>query len=461
MVIRPYSKMRIHRDASLNPLPQHFIAILRGDCMTSTVPLEQLNHPDRETRLQALRTLCASEPQPEPGNFVNNHIHTTYSFSPYSPSAAVYAARKAGLATAGIMDHDSVGGCAEFCAAGEIAGMPVTCGFELRVDMRGTPLRGKTLNNPDQHSIAYVAAHGIPRQHWGDCEAFLAPLRARRGERNRQMVDKLNGLLAGFGLALDYERDVLPLSQYQDGGSVTERHILCGLSKAIMTKYGQGEATAAFLREQMKIPISEKVEACLRDGGNPYYLYDLIGALKSGLLPRFYIDAAGECPDVSAFLRFVNEIGAISAYAYLGDVTDSVTGDKKAQRFEDGYLDELFGFLEQAGFHAVTYMPSRNTMEQLRRVMALCQSHGLFQISGEDINSPRQSFVCPALAQPAFRHLDTAAWVLIGHEAAASRRAEAGMFSGETLREYPALAQRIAVFEAMGRRAEAFKEPRT
>ena len=425
----------------------------------NTTHFEQLlNHPDKETRLQALRELTALEPRPVPGTFVNNHIHTSYSFSPYSPCAAVYAARKAGLATAGIIDHDSVGGCEEFTRAGTIAGMPVTIGFELRVRMDDTPLRGKRLNSPDQRSIAYVAAHGIPASRLAACEAFLAPSRQHRNARNRRMTERLNDLLEGTGLALDFDRDILPLSRHADGGSVTERHILCGLSLAIIEQTGRGAAAVDFLRGRMGISLTAKVEAFLLDSENPHYLYDMLGALKSGLLPRFYIDAADECPDVRAFIRFVNEIGAIGAYAYLGDVTDSVTGDKQAQAFEDGYLEELFDFLAQAGFHAVTYMPSRNTMEQLCRVMALCEAHGLFQISGEDINTSRQSFICPALAQPAFRQLSSAAWALIGHEAAANQRFanqrfEAGMFSAETLQKYPSLAQRIAVFEEMGKRA--------
>ena len=418
----------------------------------------QLKHPDREIRLQALRALVALEKPPEQG-WVNNHIHTTYSFSPYSPSAAVFYARRAGLATAGIMDHDSVGGCAEFARAGAIAGMPVTTGFELRVDMSDTPLCGKRFNSPDQRSIAYVAAHGIPQQKYADCEAFLAPLRELRNGRNRRMVERLNGLAAGLGLALDFDRDILPLSQYRDGGSVTERHILCGLSRAIMEQCGRGRGVAAFLREKLGIEVSDKAEAYLRDSANPHYLYDLIGALKSGLLTRFYVDAADECPDVREFLRFVEGIGAIAAYAYLGDVTDSATGDKKAQAFEDSYLEDLFGFLKQSGFHAVTYMPSRNTMGQLRRVKALCETHELFQISGEDINTSRQSFVCPALSAPAFRHLNAATWALIGHEAAAGRRTGDGMFSKETLREYPLLAQRIPMYEMTGKQTGLCQAP--
>lgn len=51
--------------------------------------VNNLNHPSRETRLESLRELMkmvedGKTPKPDMGNDVNNHIHTTYSFSPYS-----------------------------------------------------------------------------------------------------------------------------------------------------------------------------------------------------------------------------------------------------------------------------------------------------------------------------------------------------------------------------------------
>lgn len=41
---------------------------------------------------------------------------------------------------------------------------------------------------------------------------------------------------------------------------------------------------------------------------------------------------------------------------------------KKSQKFEDDYLELLFDVIKQLGFNAVTYMPSRNTIEQLKRL---------------------------------------------------------------------------------------------
>ena len=40
----------------------------------------------------------------------NNHVHSHYSFSPYSPTDIVTEALKAGIQTVGLMDHDSVAG---------------------------------------------------------------------------------------------------------------------------------------------------------------------------------------------------------------------------------------------------------------------------------------------------------------------------------------------------------------
>ena len=367
-------------------------------------------------------TLRGERPAPEDTIYVNNHIHTTYSFSPYNPTAAVYMAWQNGLKTAGIMDHDSVGGAREFLEAAQVIGMPVTCGVECRVDMSKTALNGRRINNPDQKSVAYVAMHGIPHQNIEKVDAFFAPYREKRNERNRKMCKNITDLVAPYGLSLDFDADVLPLSNYEKGGSVTERHILYALAKKITARYETPAQVVRFLKDKMHLAISDKVCDQIANGDQTpeYYEYDILGALKSNMVEKFYIDATDECPDVLDFVKMVHENGGIAAYAYLGDVGQSVTGDKKAQTFEDAYLDELVEVIKECGFDAITYMPTRNTAEQLDRLTKLCEDNGFFQISGEDINSPRQSFRCKALDNPAFGHLIDATYTLIGYETLAS-----------------------------------------
>ncbi len=413
--------------------------------------IEKLNAAKKEDRLKALQKLKnmiddGMIERPQTGTDVNNHIHTIYSFSPYSPAKAVWMAYNAGLQTAGIMDHDSLSGAEEFIEAGKIIGLKTTVGVECRASMTGTAMEGRKLNNPDQANIAYMALHGVPHQNISQVKEFFKPYVAYRNIRNEKMVDRINGLFNRFGIKLSFEDDIVPISQFKNGGSITERHVLFALGKKIIDKCGRGPETVLFLENEFGMKFSKKVRGFLMED-DPFFEYDLLGALKSDLISKIYIDATDECAPVSKMISFGKEIGAVSAYAYLGDVGDSVTGDKKAQKFEDDYIEELFDTLDKLGFNAVTYMPSRNTRDQLVRVRKLCDEHGLFQISGEDINSPRQKFICEAQRDPEFSNLRDATFALIGHEKEASKDSSLSMFSDETIKKMPTLSERIEYFK--------------
>ena len=104
--------------------------------MNSDLIIRQLNDADLTVRINAAAQLAEAVRNnqfafPAVGHDVNNHIHTIYSFSPYSPTAAVYQSRLAGLATCGLMDHDSIGGAEEFTEAGRILGIATTQGCEV------------------------------------------------------------------------------------------------------------------------------------------------------------------------------------------------------------------------------------------------------------------------------------------------------------------------------------------
>ena len=416
---------------------------------------EQLNHDDVGVRLRALRALMQKVQKgdiekPRQGDDVNNHIHTTYSFSPYSPTKAIWMAYRAGLKTAGIMDHDSISGAMEFIEAGRIAGIATTIGVECRADFSDTPLKGRRINNPDQKSIAYVAIHGIPHTRIDRIRDFFVPYVRERNKRNALMVDEINQIFQPFGIHLSFEEDVVPLSKSHEGGSITERHLLYALSLKLVAKFGKGQVLVDFLMKDLGLELNPRVEGYLKDSNNRFYEYDLLGALKSDLVPRFYIDATLECPDIREVVELARDTGAILAYAYLGDVGDSVTGDKKSQKFEDDYLELLFEVIGQLGFNAVTYMPSRNTIQQLKRVKGLCEHYGFFQISGEDINSPRQSFVCTHLRKEEFKNLIDATWALIGHEKMATLDISKGMFSPDIVRRYPDLNERVGIYKRIG-----------
>ena len=374
----------------------------------------------REQRIEALKAFIDDgglSGFPPCGRETNNHIHTIYSFSPYTPTQAALLARKAGLSVAGSVDHDSYAAAAEMREAASLLNLGCVTGFEVRVSFRHTPFAGRKINSPDSPGIAYMTVQGIRARETARVQAFLAPIVAERQKRNRRMVDTLNALIAPDIPPLSYDRDILPLSMAAEGGTVTERHILYALSCAFIEKWGKSERLPAALCQRFDLRLDAKITALLSDDANPYYAYDLLGALKSGFGDKIYIQPdEAECPRAETVTAFAASIDAFAAYAYLGDVAESPTGDKKSEKFEDAYLDELMPVLKELGYRAVAYMPPRNTKAQLMRVRALCAEYGFMEISGVDINSPRQTFNCPCLLDADFANLIDTTWALAKHE---------------------------------------------
>ena len=175
--------------------------------VTREEALRLLNAPER---LENLKKLVEQNEAPVQGNDVNNHIHTTYSFSPYSPTAAVWFAREAGLCTCGLMDHDSIAGAQEFLDAAEAAHIAATIGMECRVSFANTPFAGRKINNPDQPGVMYVTLHGVPHNRAAELNELFAPYREKRNERNRKMVEAINGMMGKYGVTIDLKRTSCP-----------------------------------------------------------------------------------------------------------------------------------------------------------------------------------------------------------------------------------------------------------
>ena len=232
-----------------------------------------LNQPDVSARLAAVRGLGESVKQGvTPTDEVNNHVHTVYSFSPYTPTLAAVKAAQAGLRAVGIMDHDSVSGCAEMLEACKAINIASTAGFEMRVDMTGTSVEGRKTNNPDTLNNSYMAVHGIPATQFEEARRFLQPLNEARIRRDRDQVILLNKVLAELGVEpVDFKKEVWGISQATAGGSITERHILYALALKLIRLYGKGPELIRFVRETIGAEVPAKLEAVLLDASNPHY----------------------------------------------------------------------------------------------------------------------------------------------------------------------------------------------
>jgi hypothetical protein len=428
-----------------------------------------INDPNRSPKerleaLRAYRTQGEGTALRNGGGEVNNHIHTIYSFSPYTPSMAALRAWEAGLEAAGSVDHDSAEAAEEMIAACAELGIGGCSGFEVRVSFRKrrngskSPFADRKINNPDSEGLVYMTVQGIPSSVRSLVREFLEPIHRERNYRNRRMVQRINEILLSLDLRpLDFQIDVINQSKAAEGGSVTERHLLAAVGRRFVDRYGRGPSLTEFLSKTLGLSITPKQAALLADPQNPHYLYDLLALLKTDFMYRFFIQSdEAECVSVYQVVDFADTIGAIPAYAYLGDVGESPTGDKKAEKYEDDYLEELFDELTDIGYRAITYMPPRNTPAQLERVQRLCGERGFMEISGVDINSSRQSFNCPEVLHPQFRHLIDTTWALIAHERLASVDRNLALFSSGNPLSGLSLEKRLGVYARAGRRLDRF-----
>jgi hypothetical protein len=186
-----------------------------------------------------------------------------------------------------------------------------------------------------------MTIQGIPGQAISKAANFLVPVREQRLERTRKMSAAVNTVLHEAGLEkIDFEHDVIAASKYAEGGGITERHLLAAMAQKFIKKYGKGPKITAGLEAKLGITVNQKASILLSDPDNHHYLYDILGVLKSEFLPKIFIQPdENECIPASHVTAFAESIGAIPAYAYLGDVGESPTGDKKSEKFEDDYIE--------------------------------------------------------------------------------------------------------------------------
>jgi hypothetical protein len=105
---------------------------------------------------------------PATGRESNNHIHTIYSFSPYTPA-------QAGLSVAGSVDHDSYAAAAEMREACRMLGLGCVTGFEVRASFRYMKFADRKINSPDSKGLA---APRSPYQRLLESEALPPEARA-------------------------------------------------------------------------------------------------------------------------------------------------------------------------------------------------------------------------------------------------------------------------------------------
>ena len=158
----------------------------------------QLDDFDPRRRREALAALWrdareGGDALPEPGDDINLHAHTFFSYNAYgySPSKFAWLARKAGLAVAGIVDFDVLDGADEFLEAGRLIGLKTCVSLELRVFVPGV----RDARDQFAGRTGRLLSHGRRLSRAPSRIRFLTEMRAAAEQRTREMLLRVNAYL--------------------------------------------------------------------------------------------------------------------------------------------------------------------------------------------------------------------------------------------------------------------------
>ena len=405
---------------------------------------QQLDSFDAAQRREALEALnrAAADGRitlPAPGNEINLHAHTFYSYNAYgySPSKFAWLARKAGLGMAGVVDFDVLDALEEFTQAGRLLGLKTCVSLESRVFV--PELATRVINSPGEPGVSYHMGAGFTRAM---PHPFLNAMRAAAEQRTRDMVGRVNAYLKP--VELDYTADVVPLTP---GGNATERHLCEAFERKAAQVFPDPASRAEFWKQ--------KLGDAPPDGAK---LQNLIRAKTMKKGGAGYVQPGkGSFPLMADMNRFVLECGAIPTLTWLDGTSDG-----------EANLEELFAVAIASGAAALNIIPDRNytpgvvdqKLRNLQAVVAMAERHHFPIIVGTEMNAPGNKFVdafgtaelAPLL--PAFLR---GAHIIYAHSVL-QREAGLGYLSAWTQQALPDRAARNAFFEKAGRALQPASE---
>ena len=371
-------------------------------------------------------------------------VHTYYSFSPYTPSLAAYMAYRSGLGCASVSDHDTLSGADEFTAAAAILGMESSAGLQLRA--RFYTGKGRWLNNFYERDIGFVAIRGIPERSWKSLNKRLEYIRKRRIARDARMVEKFNNRLRKYDISINFEKEVVPLSKYGEGGTVTERHILYTFAQKLIEKFGDAEAIKGFLTGELGINIEEEFLPAISDTANPYYAFDLLNCLKHET--KFFYVNVDEMESIEDIVALAREFGGLCTYTYVGERHKFYENGVLVEKHEDEYLSEFISDLGRWGVDAIEYVPDAISEHKREQITELARENGMFTLPCMDINSPRQLFVQgKGLSEELSRNL----WAVIGHAKSSQFDLSDGLNTEKSKEKNPNLEARLKLYAEIGK----------
>lgn len=408
---------------------------------------KELDGFDLAKRLSALREIVASEETFRAiGANLNMHLHSFYSYNAnnWSPAHLALAAKRNGLLAVGLCDFDVLDGLEEFLESARILGLRATVNLETRAYLKA--FADLELTSPGEPGVTYIMGAGFPRvpaagtPQAGTLQAFRDQARAR----NIALLGRINPRLPR--IALNYERDVLPLTP---AGVATERHIIRAYNLKAREAFLQVDELTAFWAETLG-KDTPTVTQLLKD--EPAFEEAIRAKLvkKGGI--GYEQPTTSTFPPVEEFVAWVQSCEAIPMATWLD-------GTSKGESDENRLLDTMM----EKGCAAVNIIPDRNwnlkdpqqaeiKRANLAKIVAAAGKRRLPINIGTEMNKTGLPFVDKLDGEVLSRYREPftrGAQIMVGHQILA--RYAAFSYAGPSAAaEYANVGDRNAFFASVG-----------
>lgn len=310
-----------------------------------TVLEERLNDFKPSVRRDALAALDAltDAALPAPGGNVNMHCHSFFSYNAHghSPTRIAWEARKEGLYAAALCDFDVLDGLDEFLDAANVLALRGAVHLETRAFL--DEYSAYEINSPGEPGVTYIMGGGFYECPAKDSPqaAELSAYHRRARRRNEELIRRINEKLSD--IALDYERDVLPLTPL---GGATERHIITAYITRAETSMPTKKERSAFWAGLLEISKTEAGQLLQ----NPS---DMEASVRSKLAKRgglgYEQPSKTTFPSADDFVKWVRSCGAIPLVTWLDGTSE---GESRCR--------EMLELLAAKGCAGLNIIPDRN-----------------------------------------------------------------------------------------------------
>ncbi|BER92391.1 MAG: hypothetical protein PWP60_916 [Candidatus Atribacteria bacterium] len=370
-----------------------------------------------EVRRSAFLKICDMEKRGEitfqpPLPIFNLHFHTFFSFNAYgySPLHIIYKAKKERLEMAGSVDFDVLDAMPEFLWGGLSIGIRVASGIETRIYL--PEFKEQELSSPNEPGVAYYMGNGFTRLPTPNstAEKTLTRLREIAQNRNLKVIEKINAYLPE--VAIDYEKDVLPLTP---GGNPTERHIIKAYDSKAELVFPKLEERIEFWSQKL---CAEPLKLKSLINNKPDF-YDFLRTKLAKFGGVGYIEPdAGDFPTLKEVNSMIWELGAIPSFSWLDGTRD---GEKDP--------DFLLDFCLEKNIESIFLVPDRNwnledpaerktKVANLYAIVEAAKKRAMPIFVGTELNKYGQKFVddfdSPYL-KPLAPYFRESAMILWGH----------------------------------------------